>query len=171
MAEFWDVLDENGNKTGRFHERGKPMQKGDGHLVVQIWIVNSKGEFLISKRSPGVHGWPNMWQATGGAAVAGDDSLKTALKETAEELGVKLNPLNGRLFAHYMKPHMNDSGFAFYDVWIFRQDVDLSSVVFQPEETCDAMWASKETIHQLFDEHKFIPREENPFIDLLFMEV
>jgi len=41
MSELWDVLDIDGNKTGRIHERGKPMQKGEGHLVVLIWILNS----------------------------------------------------------------------------------------------------------------------------------
>jgi len=44
LAEFWDVLDENGNATGRLHERGKPMNKGDYHLEVSVWIENDKGE-------------------------------------------------------------------------------------------------------------------------------
>ena len=50
MIELWDILDENGNITGRLHERGKPMVEGDYHLVVHVWIMNHKGEFLISKR-------------------------------------------------------------------------------------------------------------------------
>ena len=41
MAEFWDIYDKNGNRTDHFHERGKPMQKGDYHLVVHVWIINS----------------------------------------------------------------------------------------------------------------------------------
>lgn len=28
MVELWDILDKNGNVTGRVHERGKPMNKG-----------------------------------------------------------------------------------------------------------------------------------------------
>jgi len=36
MTELWDILDENGNVTGRFHERGKPMNKGEYHLEVSV---------------------------------------------------------------------------------------------------------------------------------------
>lgn len=31
-----------------------------------------------------------MWETTGGSAVAGDDSLTAALRETKEELGIDL---------------------------------------------------------------------------------
>jgi Isopentenyldiphosphate isomerase len=51
MTELWDIVDENGNKTGLLHEKGKPMRKGDYHLSVSVWILNSNGEFLISQRT------------------------------------------------------------------------------------------------------------------------
>ena len=169
MAELWDIYDKNRNKTGRLHERGKPMNAGEYHIVVQIWIMNSRGEFLISKRVPDMPTWPGMWQTTWGSAVAGDDSLATALKETAEEIGIALDLKNGRLFKAFVMPRPTDAGSAFYDVWIFRQEVDISTVVFQPTETCDAMWASKEKIKQMVDEGMFIPPEEAfPYLDELF---
>lgn len=168
MRELWDILDANGNKTGRFQERGKPMLKGEYHLVVHIWIINSKGEFLISKRAPSVTGWANMWQTTGGSAVAGDDSLATALKETREETGIVLKTENGELFKRYSKLHSDDNGGTFYDVWLFRQEADINDVVFQPEETCGAMWASKEKIVELTDNGKFIANEAYPYIKELF---
>jgi tellurite methyltransferase len=169
MAELWDVLDENRSKTGRLHERGKPMKTGDYHLVVQVWIMNNKGEFLISKRTPGITGWTGMWQTTGGCAVSGDDSLKTAIKEASEELGVTLDPKNGQLFKQYALPHTNDNGNAFYDVWLFRQDIDISTVVFQADETCDAIWASKEKINQMIASGIFIPpNDAYPYLDELF---
>ncbi|HBL84388.1 MAG: hypothetical protein A2Y17_04825 [Clostridiales bacterium GWF2_38_85] len=60
MTEYWDILDENGNKTGCLHERGKIMQKGEYHLVAQVWIMNGKGEFLISRRSLGEGWWDGL---------------------------------------------------------------------------------------------------------------
>ena len=165
MGEFWDVLDKDGNKTGRIHERGKSMLKGDYHLIVHAWILNPKGEFLISKRTPEIIGWPNMWQTTGGSAVAGDSSLDTALKETREEIGIILPAEKGEFFIRYSKIHSNDNGGNFYDVWLFRQDVDIKDVILQPEETCDAMWASKDEILELIKQNKFIPF---PYIDEFF---
>ena len=46
--ELWDVLDKHGNKTGKIIERGKPMIKGEYFLIVDVWIINNKSEFLIS---------------------------------------------------------------------------------------------------------------------------
>lgn len=88
MVELWDVLDKNGNNTGRKQERGW-LGDGNYHLIVHVWIINQKGEFLISKRTSNKR-WPDMWACTIGSAVAGDNSLTTAIKETKEELGVIL---------------------------------------------------------------------------------
>ncbi len=168
MAELWDILDENGHTTGRFHERGKPMQKGECHLFVQIWIMNSKGEFLISRRAPSKIDLGGLWETTGGCAIAGDDSLKTALKETREELGITLDPKSGQLFKQFCRPHKNDDGNCFVNVWLFRQEVDIAFVTLQPEETCDSMWASKAQIKQMINEGSFVPLYEVPYIDELF---
>ena len=112
MAELWDVYDINRNKTGRLHERGKLMNAGDCHLIVQVWIMNSKGEFLISKQSKQTGWHKGIWMTTGGCAVTGDDGLTAALRETKEELGIDLNPKNGQLFKQYSEPHINDDGTA-----------------------------------------------------------
>jgi len=168
MAELWDILDENRNKTGRLHER-RPigsMRQGEYHLIVHVWIVNNKGEFLISKRTPNKV-YPNMWECTGGSAVAGDDSLTTALKEVKEELGVALEPETGQLFRSYKWRHENGSG-DFTDVWLFRQEINLSEIVFQPEETCGAMLAGKDKINKMIDEGIFIGRGIFPYLDELF---
>jgi 8-oxo-dGTP pyrophosphatase MutT (NUDIX family) len=168
MAEFWDILDENRNKTGRLHERGKPMAVGEYHLIVHVWIMNSKKEFLISKRTPNKP-YPNMWECTGGSAVAGDDSLTTALKEVSEELGIALNPENGHLFKSYIRAHENES-YDFADVWFFRQDVQLSEIVFQPDETCDAMWASADKIREMIRSGEFLKEHHYPYFEEMVTE-
>jgi len=148
MPELWDIVDEYGNKTGRLHNRGTPMKMGEYHLSVSVWILNNKGNFLISKRAP-AQITPNMWETTGGSAIAGENSLEAALRETKEELGIALNPEKGHIFMKYIYPHSSGDGAAYFEVWIFMQEVDISSVVLQPTETCDVIWANKEKIKQL----------------------
>lgn len=164
MAEFWDIRDAHGNKTGRLHERGKPMQDGEYHLSVSIWIVNSRGEFLISRRAPTKNN-PNIWEPTGGSALAGEESLDAALRETKEELGLALDPQNGQLFTSYTWPHSDGCGAACIDVWLFRQDFVLTDVALQPEETCDATWAGKEEIRHLIGKKQFV---NFTYLDALF---
>jgi len=153
MAELWDILDKNGNPTGRVHERGKPMNEGEYHLEVLVLIENDKGEYLISQRSPNKT-FPNMWEFTGGSAVAGDDSLTTALKEAKEELGIILDPQNGRMIRHRL-PCGSAQCHGLVDVWLFRQNVDISAVILAPDETCNAMWASRDEINRMIDEKVF----------------
>lgn len=155
IPELWDIVDEYGTKTGRLHERGTTMKKGEYHLSVSVWIVNSKCEFLILKRTP-TQITPNMWETTGGSAIAGDKSLEATLRETKEELAITLNPEKGHIFTKYPYPHSSGDGAAYFEVWIFHQEVDISLVVLQPNETCDVTWASKEKIEQLIEDGQFI---------------
>lgn len=149
-VELWDVYDENRNLTGRLHPRGVPLQEGDFHLVVQVWMRNSQGEYLLTRRTPN-KSYPGMWETTGGAAQAGDDSLSAVLREAREETGLILEPKNGRLFLSIKGEN------AFCDVWLFEQNFDLADVVFQPGETCGAMYASPEKIYEMLRSGILVP--------------
>jgi 8-oxo-dGTP pyrophosphatase MutT (NUDIX family) len=168
--ELWDILDENGEMTGKLHERGKPMAAGEYHLVVHVWIMNGAGEFLIAKRTAN-KSYPNMWECVGGSAVAGDGSLATAAKEVKEELGIMLDPNKGGVFKRYKRNCSvccGDNGGDFVDVWLFRQDFDINEVVLCPGETCGAMWAGVDKIYEMIDDGTFIGREIFWYIDELF---
>lgn len=156
MAEFWDIVDEKGRPTGRIHQKGKPMKAGEFHLSVSVWILNSRGEFLISKR---VHKGtdPSMWHTTGGGAICGETSLAAVLREAKEELGVTLLPQNGSLYKSYTYPHSDGSGAAYIEVWIFRQDVELSELVLQSSEICGAVWATEKQIREMAEKGLFLP--------------
>ena len=169
MLEYWDILDRNGSATGRVHERGKPMSEGEYHLEVYVLIENDKNEYLISQRSPNKTS-PNMWECTGGNAVAGDDSLTTALKEVKEELGIILEPQNGRMIQHHL-PCGSFECHGLVDVWLFRQNVDISAVILAPDETCNAMWASRDEINRMIDEGTFTTWKLYTYIDELFEEI
>lgn len=157
MKEYWDIVDAEGKPTGRTIKRGAPMQPGEYHLSVSIWIVNAKGEFLISKRVPDKVAAPDMWETTGGSAISGEDGLTAALREVNEELGIRLDPARGSIFSEYTWPHSSGDGAAYIVVWLFRQEVGLADIVLQQEETCDVKWASKDELRALIQDGSFIP--------------
>lgn len=105
-----------------------------------------------------------MWECTGGSVLMGEESRIAAVKEVREELGVTLDPANGRLFTSVVRPQYPD----ILDVWLFEQDVDITTIVLQEGETCDAVWASKEKIRNMIDEGTFFSKKVYPFIDELF---
>jgi len=156
-GELWDIYDGERNKTGRLHRRGELLNDGDYHLVVHIWVKNSRGEFLITKRA--AHkGFPNMWECTGGSALACDDSLTAALREVEEETGLLLSPENGRIVHSYKR---RDS---FVDVWLFEEDHDLCEVILNDDETVDKMYASSSKIREMIATGEFI---DFSYIDLI----
>jgi len=148
--ELWDIYDENRQRTGRFHRRGDPMQPGEWHLGVDVWVLNSHGEYLLTQRAPN-KGYPLFWEPTGGSALAGDDSLQAALRELREETGLVLSPDAGKLWRTFT------GGDCFKDVWIFRHDFDPSKIIFQPGETVAARSASPAEILRLRDEGRLVP--------------
>lgn len=148
--ELWDVYDENRKSRGYLHRRGDSLAPGEYHLVVDVWMQNSKGEFLLTRRSPN-KGYPNMWETTGGSAVTGDNSLTAALREVKEETGLILDPKRGKRMMTVWYPD------SFKDIWLFRQDFKLEDVVLQPGETSDKMYADKECILRMYQAGEFVP--------------
>ncbi|NLO49124.1 MAG: GNAT family N-acetyltransferase [Clostridiales bacterium] len=163
--EIWDVYDINHNKTGRYAERGRKLEPGDYHLIVHIWKHNGRGEWLIDrramKRGTSIDG---KWETTGGAAVAGDDSLSAALRETKEELGIELDPKKGVLIhSDLAKGYAEHTGFL--DAWVFEHDCPIEDIRFQESETCDAMWATAEKIRDMMEKGEFLSPWFYPYFD------
>lgn len=162
--EIWDILDENGNKTGRYRERGRKMATGDYHLVVHVWKHNGRGEWLVDRRSPEKQGWPGIWETTGGSALAGDDSLTAALRETKEELGIDLDLKKGTLFRRIARQG-NDGHTWFQDAWVFEWNGSIDEIYFQEGETCNAMWASTDKIREMMAAGEFVENDVYPYFD------
>ncbi|NLK07511.1 MAG: GNAT family N-acetyltransferase [Firmicutes bacterium] len=162
--EIWDILDEHGRKTGRLIERGRAMVMGDYHLVVHVWKHNRRGQWLINKRSNrGNAEIDGKWETTGGSALAGEDSLAAALRETKEELGVDLGLHQGALFRRNRKRENGRTWFQ--DVWVFEADVPIDAVCLQAEETCDAKWASTEEIREMMAAGEFLDGVFYPYFE------
>jgi 8-oxo-dGTP diphosphatase len=158
--ELWDVLDENRNPTGRLHRRGDFLKKGDYHLAVLILLENSKGEFLITKRAPN-KGYGNMWETTGGSAVAGDSPLRAAVREVKEETGFDINAEDGKLVNTWQSSEM------FVDVWHFKCELDPAKAVLQEGETCGIMYASAEKIEELYQAGEFVGGSYNELMKVI----
>lgn len=162
MPEYWDILDAEGNKTGRLHERGTPMQPGEYMLCVHIWKHNGRGQWLIDKRAPRGSRLDNMWETTGGAAQAGDDSLTAALRETREELGITLDPAKGEFFKREAYHGEGESpnrigGYHFFvDVWVFEHDCPIEDLVLQEGEVTEARWATADEIREMMRAGTFL---------------
>lgn len=161
--ELWDVLEEDGRKTGRTMRRGEPTPPGLFHLVVDVWIRNRDGKYLVSKRAPNKI-LPDLWETTGGSALAGEDSLTAALREAREEVGMVLTPGRGRLIHREVRRREWIS--SILESWLFEEPIGEPVPVCQAEEVSEAKWATLAEILAMTREGIFINRLD-PDLSLL----
>ncbi len=86
--EFQYVVDENDNEIGKA-TIDEVHSKHLLHRRSHIFILNSKGELLLHRRSK-KWAFPNLWDSSAGGHVAyGSTYESTTKKELEEELGIK----------------------------------------------------------------------------------
>jgi len=155
--EIWDVYDAQRRLTGRTMVRDNPIPQGDYHLVVEIGIINLRGELLITKRHPAKSYYPLFWETSGGSALAGETSLQGALREVREEIGIELNPQKGFILAS------RKSKTAFFEQWIFEQEINLADTRLQDGEVCDIQYVNYHQLRKLQENNELIPYRDAYF--------
>ena len=148
--EKWDILNGDGEPIGKTTLRGKcNFKPGEYHLVVHIWVVSSKGEFLIQRRSENKKLMPGEWAATGGAAISGEDSYTAANRELYEELGV---PSNKQTLKKLTRIKRRNS---LLDIWFVNIDIATDKLRLQEDEVAEARWVSREIFQQMIQNGEF----------------
>lgn len=145
--ELWDLYTRDRRVTGRTHVRGEPLPPGSYHLVVHIWIRNSRGEYLISQRSADRPSYPLMWECVGGSVIAGESSLEGAIREVSEEVGIKLAPGAGRMVRSMVRDGFND----ICDIWLFESDDAPDLKRASTAEVAQTGWMSRAQVRGLAD--------------------
>lgn len=150
--ELWDLYTEKRECTGETVVRGEQLPEKRFHLCVQVWIVNSKGEYVISQRSADRPSLPLKWECVGGSVVAGENSIQGAIREVKEEVGIDLSPEEGRLVYSEIRKEKND----IRDIWIFNFDgaIELEKAV--TDEVAQSYWMKPEKIRRLLESGEMV---------------
>lgn len=155
--EIWDLYNEKRELTGRDQVRGEEIPKGYYHLVVHVWIRNRCGKYLISQRSADRPTHPLKWECVGGSVLKGEDSLTGALRETKEEVGLSLEPKDGKIVRSTIGRIVNGVRFSdIVDVWLFPYDGPVSLETATTEEVAQIAWLDRQQIKELFDQGDFV---------------
>ena len=166
-AEIWDLYNENRELLRKDHIRGEQLPIDGYHLVVHVWIRNSKGEYLISQRSANRPTNPLMWECVDGSVVKGEDSLQGVLREVKEEVGIDLLPEKGQVvLSDIKKIEFGKVVNKIVDVWLFDYDgeVDLGNAT--TDEVAQVAWMNQEQIKELFEHNMFMETLEYFFTEV-----
>ena len=161
MEELIDVLDEKGNKTGIIKTRKEVHRTGEWHKVAFVFVVNSKGEIILQKRSAEKSTNLNKWTASAsGHLTAGESDIDGTLRELEEEIGVKAKSDELKyLFTAKLKGKINDRNFSHIEeIYILYKDIDIDELVLQ-EEVSEAKYVYYK------DFEKMIKEENNEIVE------
>lgn len=167
--EYLDILDENGNKTGKIKLRNEVHRDGDWHKAVHIWIINNKGDILLQRRCASKDSHPNMLDiSSAGHLQAGDDSLTGAVREIKEELNLDISP-NELQFITTLKRKSNKSiNNEFDDLYILRTNKKIEEMQFQKEEISEIFFVPYKKFKDMVNnKHPDLLRKDDEF-EILF---
>ena len=170
--EYFDVLDENGNKTGKIKLRSEVHRDGDWHKGVHIWIINDKGEILLQRRCATKDSNPNMLDiSSAGHLTAGDESLSGAIRELKEELDLDVNPEELQFIKTLKRNSKYTSTFInneFDDLYILRTTKGIDEMKYQEEEISEIFFVPyKEFKNMVKNRKEDLLRHEEEF-EILF---
>ena len=170
--EYFDILDENGNKTGKIKLRSEVHRDGDWHKGVHIWIINDKGEILLQRRCATKDSNPNMLDiSSAGHLTAGDESLSGAIRELKEELNLDVKPEELQFIKTLKRNSKYTSTFInneFDDLYILRTTKGIDEMKYQEEEISEIFFVPyKEFKNMVKNRKEDLLRHEEEF-EILF---
>ena len=155
--EFWDLYTEHRKPIGKIHLRGDELPDGCYHLVVHVWIKNSRDEYLICQRSENRPTFPLMWECVGGSVLAGETSLEGAVREVKEEVGLDFSTCNGTLVFTQVRPAKDMlSDNSIMDAWLFHYDGEVALSNATTNEVSQTRWIPVSQILKLHQQGKLV---------------
>ena len=159
--EFLNLIDDEARLTAQSKPRSLVHRDGELHPAVHIWIIKRKDMgiyVLLQKRSHEKRIAPDCYDVSAAGHVGqGEEFRSTAVRETAEELGLKIHgsrlELIGLMKNSYSAEGINDNELR--AVYLCREDVDVDRLVLQSSEVSDVCWAEIDELLAVMDEGEF----------------
>ncbi len=155
MSEMFDILNENGNYINKKAERSVAHTKGLWHRAVVVFIVNSQNQVLLQRRSAFKRKWPNMLDVSaGGHSNAGEFGYETAIRETFEELGIKVEKEN-LIFIGCTKNAFTQGDIIdnmFNEYYVVNLDIEPLNLNLQKEEVIEAKFVTLNELKLMMEE-------------------
>lgn len=180
--EFFDIVDDNGNPTGKTIDRATAHREGYPHRTAHVWIVRRKQghiEILLQKRCAQKDSFPGCYDiSSAGHIPAGVDYVPSALRELKEELGLEIRPeelqecgikrlkIETQFYGEPFRDHQISK------VFLLWRDMEVSEFRLQKEEIDSVMWMDFEACKEAVSKNTYPDCEDFPnCIDLCELQM
>ena len=136
VKEIWDAYLSDGTLAGCDLVRGEPIPDGLYHLVCEILVRHTDGDYLLMQRDHRKPNYGGYFEATaGGSALKGEDPLACAVRELREETGIATGT-----FVEIGRCTTRDTH---YVQFLCRTDCDKQAITLQEGETISFKWLTE----------------------------
>ena len=141
MDELIDILDSEGNSTGKTCLKSVAHKYGYYHATVHVWFYTKDKKVLMQQRGFNKKTYPGLWDVSvAGHVHAGESVEEAAIREIEEEIGLKVleNQLNKIAIRKGNRKHPNgiiDN--EFYHVFLVELNTKSESLKKQEEEVAN----------------------------------
>lgn len=143
-SDLVDILDENGNLTGKSAAIKQVHTDSLWHGASHVWIYSPTGKILMQKRSMLLDNLPGQWDISAAGHIdAGETGQVAAVREIAEELGVKIDVSQLELLKRFkmITPYkkFKTSHREFWSVYVLELPEE-TPIVFDKKEVDAVKW-------------------------------
>lgn len=151
--ELLQVLDENGNPTGRFEKREIVHVNKLFHNEVALWIIDKENKkVLLQRRSPNKKQNPNKLALCAGHVV-GDETIDEALeKEAKEELGIDIKDCNVKKLITIKRTVPRNHCFIHH--YYISKAIPIENITIQKEELSEVLYMDYEHLKSLVKQNR-----------------
>ena len=122
--------------------------------IVTIFIINSKRQLLIQKRS---HQKGGKYGITSGHTLNGENEKNGATREIKEELGINIRKQD---LKEIFKTEINGVK---YNLYYIKKEIDLKELTLQLEEVENVYWCTVEEVNELIQKNEFYEKQIEAF--------
>ena len=138
MDELIDILDNQGNLTGRHCLKSIAHKEGLNHATVHIWFYTPEGNILLQQRAATKKIYPLLWDVSvAGHVNSGESLLTAAIREVKEEIGITIGEDDLKKIGVMKSFQSYKSGIIdneFHTIFISKLNDDIENLSPQKEE-------------------------------------
>ena len=152
--EMLDIYDDAGQRIG-VKPYAEVHRDGNWHRVVGLFVINSRKEILMQRRSRKKSISPGLLTVSvGGHLRTGEDEYYCMKREMREEMGIELDVGPAQLLyaCQDSKISRDKTDNVFLAGYTLHGDIDLSTLKYDKDEVEEFLYISCKELQRMFDE-------------------
>jgi isopentenyldiphosphate isomerase len=111
MDDLVEIWDKTGKPTGHTALKSEAHRRGWFHPTVHVWFYTRTGQVLLQQRARDKDTFPGLWDVSvAGHVHAGETPMEGAVRETEEEIGLRILPENLEFLGRFSSEQAHPGG-------------------------------------------------------------